>query len=565
MKIKNSLLKLIISIVIIIAGAYILSVKFLRFDLTSEGRYTLSDYSINILENLNDKVYIKVYLEGKGLPSTFKNFRREIKEELDEFKIYADENLEFEFIDPAESPDQEVRFALYDDLFKKGLIPIETNEISDDGKSSQKLIFPGVILSYKGKESAVNLLKSTSNSEPESEENINNSIQSLEYELTNAIQKLSKDKKPKIAFIEGHGELNEYELMDISTILSEYYKVMTGSLKETPGILDDFKAIIIAKPEKEFNEQDKFVIDQYIMKGGNVMWLIEGSKTNVDSLLLTGSTISLAQDLNLNDMLFQYGARINHDLLQDKFYSPIGLTMKGPDGKPKINYYPWYYFPVIVSDNNHVISKYLNYIRLEFVSTIDTVGVNPNIKKTVLLKSSEISRLDPIPARIALEQINNMPADNEMKAGRKNLAVLLEGKFESVFKNRPVNKYFPDISLPDVLIESKPAKMIVVSDGDIIRNEVDREGRPYPIGFDRYTQQTFTGNKEFILNAVNYLCDDEGLMSIRSRELQMRLLNHDKIVNNRFVIQLINIVLPVLLIIFFGIIVSFVRKRKYQK
>ncbi|MCF6365467.1 MAG: gliding motility-associated ABC transporter substrate-binding protein GldG [Bacteroidales bacterium] len=564
MKIKNRLIKLIISSLIIIIGAYFLSIKFLRFDLTSEGRYTLSDYSINILKNLNDKVYIKVYLDGKGLPSTFKNFRREIKEELDEFKIYAGENLEFEFINPSESPDQEVRFALYGDLFKKGLIPIETNEISDDGKSSQKLIFPGIILSYKGREKAVNLLKSSGNSEPESEENINNSIQALEYEFTNAIQKLSKEKKPKIAFLEGHGELNEFQLMDISSILSEYYKVMTGALNGTPGILNDFKAVIIAKPENEFSEQDKFVIDQYIMKGGSVLWLIEGCKTNVDSLLLTGSTISLAQDLNLNDMLFQYGARINHDLLQDKFYSPIGLTIKGPDGKPKINYYPWYYFPVIVSDNNHVISKYLNYIRTEFISTIDTVGFNPNIKKTILLKSSELSRLDPIPARIALEQINNMPADNEMKAGRRNLAVLLEGKFESVFKNRPVNKYFPGISLPDVLTESKPAKMIIVSDGDIIRNEVDKEGKPSPLGFDRYTRQTFTGNKEFILNAVNYLCDDEGLMSIRSRELKMRLLNHDKIINNRFIIQFINIVFPVLLILLFGIIVSVVRKRKYK-
>ena len=563
MKIKNNFLKLIFSFVIIIAGAYILSVKFMRFDLTSEGRYTLSDYSVNILETLNDKVYVKVYLEGEGLPSTLKNFRREIKEELDEFKIYADINLEYEFIDPAESSDQEVRFALYGDLVEKGLIPIETNEISDDGKSSQKLIFPGAVLSYKDRETTVNLLKSSGNYAPESEESVNNSIQSLEYELTNAIQKLSKDKKPEIAFIEGHGELNEYEVMDISSVLSEYYLVKTGRINGTPGILDQFKAIIIARPEQEFSEQDKFVIDQYIMKGGNVLWLIEGSKTNIDSLFISGSTISLAQDLNLNDMLFQYGVRVNHDLLQDKRYSPIGLTMKGPDGNPKINHYPWYYFPVLVSDNKHVVSKYLNTIKTEFVSTIDTVGTNSNVKKTVLLKSSEISRLDPIPAIIALDQINSMPLDQEMTAGRRNIAVLLEGKFESVFKNRPVNKYFPDISLSDVLTESKQAKMIVVSDGDIIRNEVARDGRPYPIGFDRYTQQTFAGNKEFILNAVNYLCDDGGLMSIRSRELQIRLLNREKIVDNRFSIQLVNIFLPVLLIVLFGILVSVIRKRKY--
>lgn len=565
MNIKNNFIKLILSFALIIIGAYVLSIKFLRFDLTSEGRFTLSDYTIEILENLNDKIYIKVYLAGEGLPATLKKYKREIKEELDEFKIYADDNLDYEFIDPAESSDKEVRFAFYKSLTDKGLLPIETNEISADGKTSQKMVFPGASIIYKGRERIVNLLKTAREFAPESEENVNNSIQSLEYELTNAIQKLSKDKKPEIAFIEGHGELNEYQVMDISTVLSEYYSVMTGEINGTPGILDSFKAIIIAKPEEAFSEEDKFVIDQYIMNGGNVLWLVEGTKTDVDSLFLTGATISMAQDLNLNDMLFEYGVRVNHDLLMDKFYSPIGLTTQGPDGKPRIKHYPWYYFPVLVSDNDHVISKYLNYIRTEFVCTVDTVGNNPDVKKTVLLKSSEHTKPEPIPARISFDLINRMPQDNEMTAGRKNIAVLLEGKFESVFKNRPIEKYFPDISSADVITKSKHSKMIIVSDGDIIRNEVTRDLRPYPIGFDRFTQQTFIGNQEFILNAINYLCDDEGLMTIRSRELQMRLLDHDKVSNNRFMIQLINVLLPVLLITLFGIIVSIIRKKKYRR
>lgn len=221
---KNNIIKLIISLVIIISGAYILSIKFLRFDLTSEGRYTLSNYTKNILESLNDKIYIKVYLEGDGLPSTLKIYNKKIKEELDEFKIFANNNLVYDFINPSESHDKEVRFALYKNLSDKGIIPIETNEISEDGKSSQKMVFPGIIISYKGKESTINLLKSSMNVAPESEENVNASIQSLEYELTNAIQKLSKNKKPEIAFIEGQGELNEYEVMDITRVLSEYSK-----------------------------------------------------------------------------------------------------------------------------------------------------------------------------------------------------------------------------------------------------------------------------------------------------------------------------------------------------
>ena len=565
MKIKNNILRLIISYTIIIIAAYLLSVKFLRFDLTSEGRYTLSTYTKNILKNLNDKIYVKVYLSGDGLPLTLKNYKRNIKEELDEFKVYAGDNLDYEFIDPSESKDKEVRFGLYKSLTDKGLLPIETSEVSDDGKTSTKMVFPGALISYKGKEIAVNLLKNAAGSAPESEENVNNSIQSLEYELTNAVQKLSRSKKTEIAFIEGHGELNEYQLMDISTVLSEYYTVKTGQLGGQPGILDNFKAVIIAKPMQKFSEQDKFVIDQYIMKGGNVMFLLDGTDVNLDSLFMTSSTIALPQDNNLDDMLFQYGVRVNKDLLLDKFSSAIGITMQGPDGKPYIKTFPWYYFPVIVSDNKHVISKYLNYIKTEFVSTIDTVGYNQNIKKTILLKSSKYTKNDPIPAKIALEQAGHMPLGNEMLGGIRNLAVLAEGKFTSVFKNRPIEKYFPNYNVSDVLIESKPAKIILVSDGDIIKNELSSEGQPYPIGFDRFTRHIFKGNKEFILNAVNYLCDDSGLMTIRSRELKMRLLNHEKVFKNRFLIQLINVLLPVLLIVLFGIVVFFVRKKRYQK
>ncbi len=564
MRIKNKILGLIVSYIIIVVAAYLLSIKFFRFDLTSEGRYTLSKYTKNILENLKDKIYVKVYLTGDGLPLTLKNYERNIKEELDEFKVYAGENLDYEFIDPAESKDKEVRFGLYKSLTDKGLLPIETSEVTEDGKTSVKMVFPGALVSYKGKEIAVNLLKSAAGSAPESEENVNNSVQSLEYELTNAIQKLSRKNKPEIAFIEGQGELNEYQLMDISTVLSEYYTVKTGKINGQVGILNNFKAVIIAKPTEKFSEKDKFVLDQYIMQGGNALFLLDGTDVNIDSLFINSMTIALPSDNNLDDMLFQYGFRVNKDLLTDVFSSAIGITMQGPDGKPYIKTFPWYYFPVIVSDNKHVISKYLNYIKTEFVSTIDTVGNDKNIKRTVLLTSSEHTKPEPIPAKISLEQVNHMPPENKMRGGKKNIAVLAEGKFTSVFKNRPIEKYFPNYNPADVLTESKPAKIIVVSDGDIIKNEVSRDGKPYPAGFDRFTRHIFKGNKEFILNAVNYLCDDSGLMTIRSRELKMRLLNREKVTKNHFLIQLVNVVLPVLLVILFGVIVYFVRKKKYR-
>ncbi len=564
--IKNRTIRLIASILMILIITWIASFKFLRFDLTSEGRYTLSDYTVEKLENLEDLIYIKVYLEGKDLPINYKKMRRSVKEQLEEFKVYSGSNIEFEFINPSESTDKEIRFGLYKQLIdKNGLYPIETKEVSDEGKTSVKMVFPGAVISYKGIDIGVNLLKNTSGVSQDSEVNINNSIQSLEYELINAIQKLIKKNKPEIAFIEGQGEIKEQNLSSIIRVLQEYYLVKFGEINGRPGVLDQFKAIIIAKPQSSFTEQDKFVIDQYIMNGGNVLWLVEGTTTSLDSLYSTSETMVMGHDVNLNDMLFNYGARVNHNMLQDKQSSPIGLTVKGTDGEPRIKLYPWYYFPVLASDNNHVISKYVDYIKTEFVCTVDTVGEDSDIKKTVLLKSSDYSKLVQIPAYISLRQIHNMPDDILMDAGRKNVAVLLEGKFKSVFKNRQAKKYFPD--KPDLTIKEtgESAKMVIVGDGDIIKNEISQDGKPYPLGFDKFSKQIFNGNKEFILNSVNYLCDDGGLMSIRSREIKMRLLEKDKIRNNRLLIQILNVVLPIIFIIIFAFIVYFVRKRKYSK
>ncbi len=560
---KNMLFRLFVKIFLILLLSYLLTLRFLRVDLTTEKRYTLSDYTIETLKKLEDKTYIKVYLTGEGLPATLKAYRRRIEEELEEFKIYAKNTLIYEFVDPAESKDKEMRFSFYKSLMDKGLIPIETQEISDDGKSSQKMVFPGAVVSCAGKETIINLLKTNGNLPPESEESVNASSESLEYELINAIAKVTRKQKDAIAFIEGQGECNEYEVMDISSKLSEYYTVKTGKINGKIGILDDFKAVIIARPLLPFSEQDKFVIDQYIMNGGNLLYLAEGTYTPQDSLLKNGSTLSLSHDLNMDDLLFTYGVRINHDLLLDKFSAPIGIAQSNPDGKPTIKFYPWYYFPVLVSDNKHVISKYLNYIRTEYVSTLDIIGKRPEVKKTILLKSSPETRLEPIPARINLQMAQQMPPDEYMRGGQKNIAVLLEGKFTSAFKNRNPENYFPQIDKTRIRDKSKHARIIVVADGDLIRNQVSRDGRPYPIGFDRFTRKKFKGNAEFILNAVNYLCDDDGLMSVRARELRMRLLNRKKITLHRTRIQLLNTLLPLCLVALFGFFVYIARRKKY--
>ena len=440
---KQKIIKYTISIISITLIFYIASSYFFRIDLTSEKRYTLSDYTKKLLGEIDEQVYIKIYLEGDDLPVKFKKLRISVQELLDEFGVFSGKRITYEFINPTESTDKKVRFSIYKQLLDKGLTPIESQEASSEGKTSQKMVFPGVVISYKGKEIGINLLKNDPHYQLDSEQNIANSIQTLEYEFTNALQKLSKKIKPKIAFIEGHNELSEYQVMDMTRILSEYYDVQRGRIGGKPDVLNGFKAVIIAKPTTEFSEQDKFVLDQYVMNGGKILWLIEGTNVRLDSLFVNSTTFAISQSLNIEDQLFKYGIRINPDLICDKQSSPIGIALEGEDGQPKIKLYPWYFFPVIVTNNQHSISKYLNFIKTEFVSSIDTVSYDLNIKKTVLLTSSEYTKIRQVPVQINLSDVSTTFNEKEYTQGKKSIAVLLEGKFQSIFNNRPIKKYFP--------------------------------------------------------------------------------------------------------------------------
>jgi len=531
--------------------------------MTSEGKYSLSKHTKDFLSKLDNEVYVKIYLAGDDLPVGFKRMERSINDLLDEFKIYANNNIEYQFINPSEKSDKEARFGLYKQLYDKGITPIETKEETDAGKTMQKMIFPGAIIVYKGKAIGINLLKNDPKHKQDSEKNINNSIQSLEYEFTNAIKKLSKEKKQKIAFIEGHGELDKYSVIDITRTLSEYYDVKRRFINGTIGILDKFSAIIIAKPTQEFSEQDKLVIDQYIMKGGKVLWLLNGANMNLDSLKAVPSNVAMPFNLKLEDQLFRYGVRINQGLLKDVRCSGIGMTRQTSNGQPRIELFPWVYFPVILSDNNHEINKYLDVIRLEFPSSLDTVSASPKIKKTILLHSSIKSKFEYSPTVVDINKINQRINETEFNQQNIPVAVLLEGKFGSNFKNRMIN----DISnnQQNIIEESKKTKMIVVSDGNIIKNKISAKGEVYPTGYDKHTERIFIGNKQFILNAINYLCDDEGLMSIRLREIKLRLLNKDKVKQEKTFWKLINIILPIIIVIIFGLISYFVRKSKYTK
>lgn len=569
--VSQLLLGMLIIILLNVIGSYI----YTRFDLTSEKRYSLSDATKDMLADINDLVYFRVYLDGE-FPAGFKRLSRETHDMLQEFRAY-NKNIEFEFINPSASSDNNERQGIYTMLIDKGLEPTELNVKTKDG-TSQKIIFPGAIATYRNLEMPVNLLASQQGVPPD--EILNSSIQNLEFALADAIRKLTDNIRPKIAFIQGHGELSKDETADAYIGLSEYYTVEWMRLDEklnsltervkidsvTTKVKNKYEAIIIAKPDSAFSDKDKFIIDQYIMRGGRVLWLIDPVTTSMDSLQLNAETIGLENNLRLTDMFFKYGFRLNSDLVMDLNALPIPVKVGDVGGQPQFEFYPWFYFPIITPLSDNPIVKNLNAIKTEFVSSIEFVETTGNLKKEVLLHSSRYSRTVNAPVYITLDIVGRQPDERLYRKESIPVMVKIEGEFESLYNNRvpPEILESPEISFT---ANSKETRMIVISDGDVIKNQFQRSGgkvMPLPLGYDRYTGQQF-GNKELILNAMNYLTDDSGLISIRSRDLKLRLLDRTKVEDERVFWQVLNTVLPVLLIIIFGVILGIIRKRKYTK
>jgi ABC-2 type transport system permease protein len=571
---KKDLTTLLAGVIIIILINYIGSFAFERFDLTSEKRYTLSDNSKQLASNLEDIVYVKVYLEG-DFPAGFKRLRDETREMLNEFRAYSNGNIEYEFINPSESSDEKIREEIYKQLYKDGLRPPDLNVKDEDGQTN-KIIWPGAIFSYRGKDVPVQLLKSQMGMS--SEMMLNSSIEAMEYEVANAIRNLIIPIKPKIALIEGHGELDKIETASLATMLAEFYVVDRIALNEqlyslTERIMVDslkafkvktkYDVIIIAKPTQPFSEKDKFIIDQYVMYGGKVFWLIDPVFASMDSLQNADITMAIPQDVNLDDQLFTYGVRLNTNLILDIQSAPIPVVTGRVGNQPKTQLFPWFFFPLLTQANTHPIVNNLNAVKGEFVSTIDTIA-RPNIHKTGLLKSSIYTKVSKTPTRISLGMLRVEPDQSQFTDGNQVAAVLLEGKFESVFKNR----ISPEITTSNEInfkAESDFNKMVVVADGDIAKNYVNvKTSQYYQLGFDRFTNQQF-GNDDFMLNVVNYLCDDTGLMGVRSKKLTIRLMDKTILKKDKFKWQLINTVLPIGLILIFGIAHYYDRKKKYTK
>lgn len=546
---------------IIIMLMFLSQIYFVRIDLTSEKRYTLSPVTKETLKNMPEMAFIRVYLDG-DLPPEFKRMRNSIREMLDEFRVYAGDRIQYQCVNPMAAKTPQARKNMMQELVNKGLQVTNIQAADEEGGRSEKYIFPGATITYKNTEVPLNLLQN--NPGLSAEENLNNSLQLLEYKLISTLYTLAFDTVKKIAFIEGHGEFDQYQTADISRELSLFFQVDRGKINGVAGCLDQYVAVIIAGPTQRFSEADKFVLDQYLMQGGKILFFIDGARISLDSLHESAS-VALMNDVNLDDQLFRYGVRINHNLIQDIQCAliPINTALEGQAAR--FVPFPWYYFPLLIPRQDHPATRTINLVRSEFASSIDTLAAD-NLRKTLLLTTSSFTKVSNLPNYVSLEQVRNVPRKEEFNKPNLPVAVLIEGSFPSVFQNRMLEGLGIKGSY-QFKSSGKSGAIVVVSDADIIRNEVRFDARGpliSPTGFDRYTNQIF-GNREFVVNTVNYLTDASGIIQLRNKEFRLRVLNRSKVRNERTKWQIINTLVPSLLIALAGILQCFFRKRKYGK
>lgn len=555
---------LIIAAVIVLVN-YISSVKFYRVDLTAENRFSLSDSTKTILEDLDDVVYVQCYLEGDNFPAGIKRLRNETRELLNEFRAYGGNNFEYEFIDPFSDPDKSAQQKMIMQLVEDGLQPTNLQNQEEEG-SQQLLIFPGALVTYKGRTVPVELLRSQVNRQQEVV--LNESIESLEYEFARAIYILKGGASRKnISFTVGHGEIGGPAVSDFGMDLSRLYNVkavnITSDLKSIPM---ETKLLIVAKPTLPFSEGEKFVLDQYVMRGGRILWLVDNVNASMDSLAKSqmGVTMGIPMQLNLDDMLFRYGVRLNYEVVLDAQSGSIPLVVGMYGNQPQTELKPWYYFPVVTPDSKNIIVDKLPNLRFNFVGTIDTVKAE-GVQKTVLLHSSDMSKALMAPIRVALNMVDQPVDEKSFNKKKLPMAVLLEGKFTSAFMNRITARKELEPGLR-FIEKSEPTKMIVVADGDIIRNYFDmRAGEPLPLGYDPKSKEYNPANKTFLLNSVNYLLDDSWLIPLRTKQFKVRLLDKKQVNEDGFSWKLINIVLPVMIINFLGAVFVLIRRHRYGR
>ena len=512
-----------------------------RWDMTDDKRYTISHPTKELLRSLDSPLPVTVLLEGE-LNAGFTRLQKAASELLSEFSIYTTERIDSR---PLETS------------LLQGLDPIVIHERTHKGKMAQTTVYPYAIVEYKGKKRVVNLLQNQRGLS--GEENLNNSIENLEYSMVEAIRGLAQTKVEKVVFLEGHGELEEHDVYDLTQLLAQYYQVDRGCLGNEAGVLDGYAAVIIADPQLPFSEEDKYILDQYIMQGGRVLWVVNGVKFSSDFLASQGATPIVALDLDINDMLFRYGVRIRHGLVQDLQCLPVPVDVSTNPQQPNWQPMPWTYAPLLLTSQQSPITRNIAQLTATMASAVELVGGEDGIRKEVLLATSSASKLTAVPAQVNL----SMGVDDEQSYQYAYIpvAVSLEGEFSSLYAH---------LGAPESIVASAPTRkasvptrQIVVAAGSAIRNEW-QQNQPLPLGYDRYTKTQF-GNRDFMLNAVLYLTDNEGWLQLRQKEITLRLLNDKRAQTARIQAQVMSMVIPLAILGLLGGVIVLMKKRKYVK
>ncbi|USD24846.1 gliding motility-associated ABC transporter substrate-binding protein GldG [Flagellimonas marinaquae] len=546
-----STLKILIAVTVINLLA---SFVYTRFDLTEDKRYTLSEPAVTVVKKFESPVIIDVLLDG-NIPAEFSKLKSETVQLLESFAS-KNKNIKYNLVDPL--VDEELAEQTIAELQGLGLQPANVT-VEENGKVSNELVFPWAMVNYKDQTVKVPLLKNKLGAT--AEDRINNSVQQLEYAFADAFTKLNIGEKKSVAIIKGNGELDDMYIADYLTTIRDYYNIAAITLDSVASDpqsvlnqLKEFDLAVIAKPTQAFSDQEKYVLDQYMVNGGKSIWMIDQVSMEMDSIYAGGGeAIAVPRDLNLKDLFFRYGVRINPVLVNDLYFTQIVLAT-GEGNDSQYNPLPWFYYPMVFSQNNHPINTNIEAVRFQFTSPMDIL--ENDYKKTVLLQSSPLSKTDGIPKIVSLEMINQQPNRENYTNGNLPLAVLIEGNFTSMYKNR-----VKPLKLQNPLEEGPENKMIVISDGDIVKNQL-RNGRPLELGYDKWTN-SFYGNKEFLVNSTNYLLDNTGLINIRNKKVTIPLLDVKKIAEQKTKWQLVNIGLPVILTLLFGLFFGYYRKRKF--
>lgn len=527
---------------------------FFRVDLTDEKRFTIKDQTREMLRDLDDVVYVEVFLEGE-LNAGFRRFRKSIEETLEEFRIYSDNKVRFSFTDPATAIGQKARNEFMADLAAKGIQP--TNVVDKrDGQRVEKIIFPGAVVSYGGAEAGVMLLKGNKTSS--SEEVINQSIEGVEFELANAIYKLTNTERKQVGLVRGHGELDSLELASFNNELLEFYDVFNVDLDRTTD-LSRYDVLVVAKPTEPYTPAEKYKLDQFIMRGGRVLFMIDKLEASMDSASGEGH-LAFPYRHNLDDQLFRYGVRVNLDLVQDQNAALYPIVTGQLGGKPQMQMIDWPFFPLISNYPDHPVTRNLDAVLTRFISSIDTVKAE-GIRKTPLMLTSPYARVVGAPVHVSVDQLRSM-STKVFDKPHIPVGYLLEGEFASLFRNRFLPEGVDSTGNKSIGVETK---IIVIGDGDVARNEVNpRTGQPQMLGFDPFSNYTFA-NRDLLMNAMAYLAEEEGLIQARTKQIKIRPLDRQRLQNEETYWQVINIVVPLLLLIAFGVVRSFIRRRKYAR